>query len=464
MEKSDQTLFESFFNIPEKIYKEIKDDVYRMLEKIRLENRSRLKTEKCYKLDFRGTQWEFLHKLADLFDVCVEYSTDDAGWYRNSDRKIHLGLNNANRVIMDTLEHEIGHFIQYRIKDYKVKYTAGNKDLVGGLPPREYSNLDNITVQGYKKGSNMMRRTTHAHRPIEIYTDILSAVRSLQYQFQEKYPDYDPSKDFGNDHLKIHETNKWEKIKKEFFVEFLKALDDGKRFGNFGLASHLFGNFKEISSEFFRFAKKKAYIGFMNYSDNFSKSGHEGRTDEIKNKKDIEQRTLELGKSKTVILSEPAIVKPDILSKWLQISDHILKWDEMSKKMEKPPMQLYPLFSYIAHMIGIKDFGKALIKMPKTLRGIKKTFQRLKICEETKYPFTVMKEIDIDKLDLKNFYKILYENLSDVYDPVEREDKDMLLKLIDYYYNDPKLSVDEKAFKINLNSVLETYMKKRSEN
>ena len=466
------TILESFFSVPEELYKEIKDDVYKNIEIIRKEGRSRYLQKKQYKIDFTGTQWEFLNDLNETFYVNVEFSFSDKGFYREFDKTIHLGLNNVDRIIMDVLEHEFAHYIQYRIADYKkfVKKIPPSRNVIGGLPPKKYANLDNVTVRGYKKGSTETRRISHSHRPIEIYPDILSSVRSLQYQFQEKYPEYDPNKDFGNEHLKMSQTNDWEKRKKEFFVEFLKALDQEKSFGHFGLASYTFKGFKKISPEVYNFAKKKAYEGFMNYTDNFNKSTHKGKTNEIQDRVETSKRTLDLGKGKTIVLTNRPVLEDKSKESLCFDLSGILDWENVLNNF---PNEKIPQISYIFDTIlsdtGIKKPFRYIYKMPIEFKKIKKVFQRLNILSKTKRPFTgnpfkQLKGFDINNLDLEKFYKTIYKFLADQYETENEEDKNTIRRFIEYCYNNPKLSKEDKFFESLATNELKTFQNIRANN
>jgi hypothetical protein len=465
-----ETLYESFFYVPEKLYKEIKYDLYKYLEKIRTERRKRFLVKKQYRIDFSGTQWDFLEDVGESF-VNVEFSSDDAGWYRDSERLIHIGLNNVNRVVMDTLEHEFSHFIQYHISRYKkwVKKISPSKNLIGGLPPKKYSNLNNMTVHGYKKGSSRMRRITHAHRPIEIYPDILSSIRSLQYSFQRKHPDYNPKKDFSNNNLKIHETDKWEKLKKEFFLEFLKALDNEKPFGHLGLASHIFKSFKKISPEVYNFAKKKAYSGFMNYEDNFNKTEHEGMTDEISTRKDIFDRTIDLGNGNTILLSQKPKVETRELEGLVGELTYILNWEETQNKFkeEKFP-EMYRIVRDILITIGMRSQYMTL-RFPMNIKDIKTVFQRLKVLEDKKipfvqYPFSPVLSFNIEDFDLKTFYKTIYNFLVDQYKTENSDDTNRLRSIILDIYESPKKSISIKRFEQMYEDSFNRYYKRRLEN
>jgi len=457
------TILESFFSVPEELYKEIKDDVYKNIEIIRKEGRSRYLQKKEYKIDFTGTQWEFLNDLNETFYVNVEFSLNDKGFYRDFNKTIHLGLNNVDRIIMDVLEHEFSHYIQYRIADYKKFVKKIFPSSIGGLPPKKYANLDNVTVSGYKKGSTKTRRIPHAHRPIEIYPDILSSVRSLQYQFQEKYPEYDPSKDFGNEHLKISQTNDWEKKKKEFFVEFLKALDLKKSFGHFGLASYIFKSFKKKSPEVYNFAKKKAYEGFMNYTDNFNKSTHKGKINEIQDRVETSKKTLDLGKGKTIVLTNRPSARNKSNELFFDLSG-ILDWENVVNDF---PNKNIPQISYIFDTI-LSDIG-IMYNMPIEFKKIKKVFQRLNILSKTKRPFTgnpfkQLKKFDINNLDLEKFYKTIYKFLADHYETENEEDKNTIRRFIEYCYNDPKLSKEDKFFESLATDELKTFQSIRANN
>ena len=275
-------LQEGYFHVPQKVYRHIIRDYYDILRVVKSQNIKRMTREsfpvKVYELDFSGTNFEFLNHLNpndESFHISpdwtpsikVRYTSSGGSWYNNSPRSfgeeskedrmlnrvgmgfIQIDLSDDIREVVDVIEHEILHYVQYLIK--KRKKLSDN----GGLPPKEIID-DRYDSRGYKKGGKRMKRVKHSHRPIEYYPDLLSAIRQMEFAFSRYYPDYK---------YDWKKPTKWEKQKKQFFLGVLNGFP-------VSIATHVFKDFKKVSKEFYNHMVKVGYDAFVNKPPNLDMS------------------------------------------------------------------------------------------------------------------------------------------------------------------------------------------------
>lgn len=273
-------LQEGYFHVPQKVYRHIIRDYYDVLRAVKSQNIKRMTREsfpvKVYELDFSGTNFEFLNHLNpndEFFHISpdwtpsikVRYTSSGSSWYNNSPRSfgeeskedralnrvgmgfIQIDLSDDIREVVDVIEHEILHYVQYLIKRRK------KLSDIGGLPTKKIID-DRYDSDGYKKGGE--RRTKHSHRPIEYYPDLLSAIRQMEFAFSRYYPDYE---------YDWKKPTKWEKQKKQFFLGVLNGFP-------VSIATHVFKEFKKVSKEFYNHMVKVGYDAFVNKPPNLDMS------------------------------------------------------------------------------------------------------------------------------------------------------------------------------------------------
>ncbi len=230
-------LSEGYFHVPENVISEIKKDFADII---------RFKDEelpvKNYKLDFSGTNYEFLNELEPQPSVDVKF-TKGKGRIKGSfhiANESRLKNNNAiiqidflsdtpERILSDVIEHEVSHFVQKLIKKYNEEKKGYGS--LGGMPSKKL-------LKGLEKDKKKIKK--HSEIPSEIYPDLLSAIRELETMFNRK------GKDFS---------------KKQFFLNFLKAVKDKKPIGK--IAYDVFSDIQDLSKELYRDFVKKAYVAFV---------------------------------------------------------------------------------------------------------------------------------------------------------------------------------------------------------
>lgn len=275
-------LQEGYFHVPQKVYRHIIRDYYDILRVVKSQKIKRMTRQsfpvKVYELDFSGTNFEFLNHLnpnSEFFhthpdwtpSIKVRYTSSGGSWYNNSPRSfgeeskedralnrvgmgfIQIDLSDDIREVVDVIEHEILHYVQYLIQRRKRLLD------IGGLPTKKIID-DRYTSGGYKKGSKRMKRTKHSHRPMEYYPDLLSAIRQMEFTFSRYYPDYE---------YDWRKPTKWEKQKKQFFLGVLNGFP-------VSIATHVFKEFKKVSKEFYNHMVKVGYDAFVNKPPNLDMS------------------------------------------------------------------------------------------------------------------------------------------------------------------------------------------------
>lgn len=234
-------LSEGYFHVPEKVMLEIKKDFADIVRY--KEDEAPVKN---YKLDFSDTNYDFLNELEPQPSVDIKF-TKGRGRIKGSfhiTSESRLKKNNAliqidfstdppERILSDVIEHEVLHFVQRLIK----KYTEDKKGYgsLGGMPSKKL-------LKGLEKDKKKI--SIHSHIPTEIYPDLLSSIRELQSIFNRE------------------NKNGSEKEKKQFFLNFLKAVKDKKRIGK--IAYDVFSDIQDLSKELYRDFVKKAYVAFVN--------------------------------------------------------------------------------------------------------------------------------------------------------------------------------------------------------
>jgi hypothetical protein len=232
-------LSEGYFNVPEKVISEIKKDFKDVL---RFKDEE---LEKNYKLDFSDTPYDFLNELDPQPSIDVKFkkgrgkgkgsfhfTSDERLERNNSFIQIDL-LDNPERILYNVIEHEVSHFIQKMIKKYNEEKKGYGS--LGGMPSKKL-------LKGIEFDKSKIKK--HSHIPSEIYPDLLSVIRELQFFFDKENQD----KSLDN--------------KKRFFIKFIKSLDSKKSIGE--TAPEIFRHFKELPKPLYKDILKKAYSAFVN--------------------------------------------------------------------------------------------------------------------------------------------------------------------------------------------------------
>lgn len=261
---------EGFFHVPENVLKPIKEFYIENYKQYLKNNKGkisrRLYTPKDFKLDFTGTKFEFLNFRNPSVTV---YLTSKGSYYSdyNHDREntmeafnhgnLYLQLNTSifERILYDTIEHEVMHYMQSLMNNLHNEYGAG-------FPNKKIWRKD-VDERGYTTSGSGRTRVSHTQRPMEYYPDLLTAIRELFKNYHDKIktnPNYD-----------ILINN--EKSKRFFFTQFLNAVNDSEYSGEIfdkDLTIHTFREFKKISPEFYKKILSIAYNAFVNGQPNFN--------------------------------------------------------------------------------------------------------------------------------------------------------------------------------------------------
>ena len=261
---------EGFFHVPENVLQPIKNfyiENYKQYVKNGGGKISRrLYPPKEFKLDFSGTRFEFLNFRNPSVTV---YLTSRGSYFHeyNHEREntmelfnhgnIYLQLNTQifRRIVTDIIEHEVMHYIQFLMKDLHKEYGAG-------FPNKRLWRKD-VDPHGRSTGGSGRTRVTHSQRPIEYYTDLLTAIRVLFRDYHNKIK--------TNPHYDILIDN--EKSKRHFFSQFINSVNDpeySEGFYNKTLTVDIFREYKKISPELYKKIIGIAYNAFVNGQPNFN--------------------------------------------------------------------------------------------------------------------------------------------------------------------------------------------------
>lgn len=309
-------LMEGVFSLPRHVFQPIVDyynDAYKQVVKTGIK-RITMKTfpPKLFPIDLTGTHYDFLQKhfgegnlavwvYVNLDRVKSQFSQYNQNGFDtfNSSRigNITLDFNDVVRANYDVIEHEMMHYIQYLIRKYKKEKYNQTDPTMGGLPPKHLLPKD-INIRGYKHdslGKSKQKRVNHTNRPIEYYTDLLSAVRQIQYEY------------------KNHQSRGLSK--KDFFENVIKTAN-GEVIGGYAsyapLVEGVFKALKKINGELYQRALKIAYDAFVNKDAPFSRNDLDELKREIKELKqsareEMTKKDSEKSKEEKVFNNKPAL-------------------------------------------------------------------------------------------------------------------------------------------------------------
>jgi hypothetical protein len=281
-------LEEGYFYVPLSVYKEMMDYYLDMYEKYKTLTRERATRKtfppKTFKLNLKGTQWEFLSKYNPK--IILKLTLNDENQHIDTygtDGTVTLSLADFDRVTSEVMEHEVAHLIQELIKRHrnqKNKFGYRAPQRIGGLPPKRFID-QKYNDQGRLKDSISDRRTDHTLRPVEYYTDLLSVLRNLQASY------YDKIKNKPN----YKKLLKSEKDKKAFFMDYYNKVKNTSKEG-----AWIVGKFKSLPNNFFNYAFKIMYNAFVNTDSNVDWDYIRKRKEEIINKAKITKESSNIPK------------------------------------------------------------------------------------------------------------------------------------------------------------------------
>lgn len=192
------TLLNEAFQLPYNVIQPILDYYYESYKTFLKAGREKvtpkLFPEKNFKLDFSGTNFEFLNEMNPNVNVYFLHNRnlDSTAYFWVYDRnkvdtfdKTNTGNIYINLIARfetmyyGTIEHEVLHYIQYLIGKYKK--LKKRQDEYGGLPSKKLI-PSGMTTRGKVKE----KRTHHEYRPIEYYTNLMSAIRSMELAYERE--------------------------------------------------------------------------------------------------------------------------------------------------------------------------------------------------------------------------------------------------------------------------------------
>ena len=411
-------LCEGYFHVPKKVYDEILKDYYEIWKKVHTEDRKQMRVKtfpiKNYELDFSETSFDFLNELDPKPSINVKFTLSDESFFdllkppANYPKNIgfmQIDLTEPVRVVVDIIEHELSHYVQDYIQKYRrIKKGEQNVDVyspkmtIGGLPTKSIIDSQ-YTTQGYKIGSKQQRRTSHSLRPVEYYPDLLSAIRHLEYAFAKDNPDYvfDPEN-----------STKYEKEKKQFFLNFLNRIKYGKKTG-IPLSASIFKQFKTISPEFYNRIVKIAYDAFVNKDPNLNVRELIRIENEIENLPKKEKKSNQYFFSvnnpyySTIQSSDTSDVVNDVGTIFNIEDGYYVAGEEVLNNLG-----IYEKYNKI-------DYNHQY-NLPKKTNGIGKLFKTLKKYKDSnKYIFGDEWRYDIKESDYPKAYNALFEYFKKIY-------------------------------------------------
>jgi len=457
---------EGYFHLPQNIYQGIIDAYYTAYDKFRQGDVKRVTSknfpDQTFDIDFSGSRYEFLNSLEPKPKIILSFSGQKNNSFFSSEKiqynigLITIDLMQGRRAVYDVIEHEMLHFVQYLVKNYRrnllyKKLSAAEKNLarksevgeqspedydeiirlraaiaqtgIGGLPPEKYISAD-VSTKGYAVGGTGTRRVQHSKRPIEYYPDLLSAIRTLHSEYYQES---------GSD--ENWETSKnSEPLKKKFFVKFMNDVNNGDAKG---LARYIFSTFKEMDPEFYKKMLAIAYDAFVNRDPNFDAADVKKKFDAVTAK----------------------ITSSEFLDKPVKVSASDLEyaaWRPFYRggiSLNTNNSETMNSFAKILRDIGVEIGGRGNLTLPPKEKDIQELFKNL--AEKKKsgdvYGLQMVKrgnklnepEIPIEPKDVTkdiadSFYDNLFHQLRWWYSkPVRKEKYSTFVKFVNVSYGLP---------------------------
>ena len=254
---------EGLFSIPKERFQGIFDYVlaahkkFKYLPSRQKTGRFQVVKPKVFPLDLRGTSFEKLAELKPKVKVFIfNKKTGYGGYFSPWDEELGkpakgygcIYLNAAappSSTLVQDIEHELLHYVQELFRGYKEKLSPGSSPSMGGLPPARLLPQTSVSADERK------RRSVHHRRPEEIYPNLTSAVRDLQYDYFQV--------------LEIKKREDTPDNRKAYFRKRLDNLDQEK--GTKRKFPDLFSKVKRDDPELFKFYVKQAYKAFVDDED-----------------------------------------------------------------------------------------------------------------------------------------------------------------------------------------------------
>ena len=258
-------LTEGVIQIDYDVIKDIHSDYLKYLDDNYDKKRMPKLENKKYYLDLSKTKFSFLQELNPKVKVTIENYPGSCGFYRHIDREGFglISLDSKKVCIStahDTIQHEIGHYIQDLFKKY-VSKTKNINALVGIpslRPTLDYMNKEKINFHGKKN----VKRTTHGIRPVEFQTNLMTSINRIKSIYLDEIKKQNPNL-ATNELLKI--LNDKEK-KKEFLI---KAISNENNSDYYFRTNAIF-KLKNKIPEVYNYYLQEIYKNFVefNYDEN----------------------------------------------------------------------------------------------------------------------------------------------------------------------------------------------------
>jgi len=245
-----QWLLNESFELPFSIIKDIYEFYKRVINEY--DEYDKRKTQKIFKIDFTGTNFEFLNKLNANLKVLIGYEYN----YRLRINDIRFGAHGRyqhlnlyanpiygtiilpmvdikdrdekyiyDHVGITVIEHEVLHFVQDLIK------VAKNLEHIGGLPSPKF--VKRIKDKEGIDSDYNDQRVPHHKRPIEFYPNMNSLISYIQYNYlywccKQSYDldycqkDKDMKKNYLNREINIMKKKERYNFDQEYFRMLLK--------------------------------------------------------------------------------------------------------------------------------------------------------------------------------------------------------------------------------------------------
>lgn len=437
------TLLVEAFQLPYSVIQPILDYYYESYKKFLKAGRefgrvtSKTFPEKNFELDFSGTQYEFLNDLKPNVNVYFLNNRNiDATayfWEYNKDKINTFDKTNTGNIYINftakfetmyygTIEHEVLHYVQYLIKKYKK--LKKRQDEYGGLPSKKLI-PSGMTTRGKVKE----KRTHHEYRPIEYYTNLMSAIRSLEMAYEREMLK-DPST--------YNKNIKDKSSKKEFLNYVLKAVRQNK----VGSTEHsrLLIKIKNYSQELYKKYLQVIYKVFVEGEPAYNISDIKKLVADLVEARDEGGEIRKEKKEKQ--LTKSIIWKPS----WGTSSLRFISYDT-SQIFDKVKVDIYDGATISGEYL-LLDIGATqketeddvYFVLPKSKSNIVTLFSNLKELKKAKryYELRVGKTDNLrypNNNEIEKIYDSVFDELKERYlDSVEEQSKSHLSSLIDAAY------------------------------
>lgn len=379
------TLLKEAFQLPYSVIQPILDYYYESFKKFLKAGREKvtpkLFPEKNFELDFSGTRYEFLNTMKPNVNVYFffnKHSGTSAYFWEYDKNKVNtFDKTNTGNIYINltskfetmyygTIEHEVLHYVQYLIKKYKK--LKKRQDEYGGLPSKK------IIPSGMNtRGKIKERRTHHEYRPIEYYTNLMSAIRSLELAYE---------REMHKDPTTYDQNIKNKDSKKEFLNYVLKAVREGKAGSR--EYSQLLEKIKKYSPEIFKKYLQIIYKVFVEGEPAYNIPEIKKMMEELQK---VREKGSEVKRERKQKIQSFSFYKDREMG-FLAWPTYDMGWQStrgLSEEIRKKIEAFAEWGEMLEYNLGFKHidrYGETYLKMPTTNSGIRNFFLDLKRLKE----------------------------------------------------------------------------------